>query len=451
MITKLVLKQNSQSSETGLTINCIEHLYNIIHDNPNLNVVNENSNYILGKIQLVGAYINQLEEIRNKYKDFTIVCNKEYIKFEDPEFEQLLLSRNIGNSEEGITIQDLANITDLIPIFFPNSNVNSTISYEYPLITKLSELKYFTGITPINWYNFGHRALGRDFYLSIPNLQKVVFPDNFIRYSVSYYSLSEYFYGLSKFFRQSSIERTEYYISKNNTYDLGILEKYYDVIFKNGIPEEIGSYELTNDIKSLPNFSSRFNIDSYIDNKLYGGSTYDPRYFKNNVLQYPEGILRIYDYLAQFVFYDIYYVFPISLLQLNLQDFASGNATAGETVTLIFKSPTPPEIVLTTKHEAGKFTYSLYSFDYIISNGYFYDLMKKNIFVKVYVPDSAYNNYNQNMPPFSYAYSENALSQFSNWSLYRMSELTEEEKTLCGITQEDIDRQPTIIQEGGEE
>lgn len=137
-MNKLIITQDTSRTEQSVPNSVIVTLYNIGKDD-DLNQsftegVDTTNNArpvstVSGSIRVSAAYSNQLEYIATKYPNLNITVDSEYIYFEDPEVERVLIAAGIGDGI-GIPIVDAAT-ANLGTTFKNNTDITSFNSFKY--------------------------------------------------------------------------------------------------------------------------------------------------------------------------------------------------------------------------------------------------------------------------------------------------------------------------------
>ena len=438
-LTKLVIKQNRDSTfyetfENNTTL--ISKIYET--------VVNCNNATITGNISVKGGYVQDIEYLNDRFKttSFNILYNYNYVRFEDPNFEQFLLSKGVGGEgATALTVDNLNSITDILTMFYDRSQTQSTYSF-----IKMNEFKYFTNINYRYFNSLCYLNSSSTKKILFPNLQEVTLPYN---YNPVGDDNSNYMYSNPLFllFGEGNKDKFKNIIIKYDYKEN--VEIKGDVYFYSNYNSPILNYNLRNTQSSGYCQSEYLNKTYYLDGCFYA-SIFTNSNSYNNVVQgiiYPDYIVNIYDnfnYITSLRFI----VFPTFLRQLNL--VGSFRNLSFSTIDLVFKSAWPPKIISTFIYNNRQRYNRILPIEEMENSdpNYASGLQHGNqITYNVYAPDNCIQLYN-NMIPFKFSSETNNTQinfNLQKWHLYPLSQLSAEKKLEYGITQEDIDREPLEI------
>ena len=457
-ITRLRLIQDDNTAETFETAALTEQLFQIAS-------ANGSDVQLKGYIYSGKVYEQTIEYLTKRFIDFHIVLNDNvvrYVKFDEPDLEALLISKGIGDGI-GLKVQDLSNSIEGYGFCRLGKQLNSNPPPTNPVqnIKKFNEFKYFTklanSINMVYWMSeqnytnyMAFNANGLTFaywnaFVYWPNLEEITLPYNF--------QLPMLYEGglprqLPILFMSLKLQKVYCDLKEGqDTFNtVGIFSGLISDYYPNMIPDIIktGCNEIT--YEYFYNYFKRGSVNLYPDKCIYGPMfSFNPNLTK---IIYPQSVKYTYDSIEWCPLLE-YVEYQQNLIEYNIQKMFYG--MSNKTITVVFKGATPPNVVSIYKTTStnGVYIHQVQAYDY--SNDYFSGAIYSSITVNVYVPDACMSVYQTNMFPFRQE-DDKANTKFANWNLLPLSQLAQTKYMSWGtVTQEDINRQPIIIQEGGEE
>lgn len=143
MSKHLYINQNPAVQET-VPSGTLSKIYNYINDSENpLDAISN----IIGNIHIRADYEDVYKYIKEKFPQFRIEIEKQWVNFKDKEVEKVLKEHNIDiDNDEGIDINELQNVKDISTWFKNNVDI---VSFPELKDTKVTELKIgaFDGCT----------------------------------------------------------------------------------------------------------------------------------------------------------------------------------------------------------------------------------------------------------------------------------------------------------------
>ena len=142
----LTIKQTTGSPENSSSPNLVEALYQLTKPDPMTGLPSADA-VLVGRIQVPAAYEDSVSFLNTQFSaansdngsDFqvTVLDNNYYIRFEDPNLLNWLISKNVLVDGDAITISQAGTITFSGHEFFKNSGVLSFDEYKY--FTKMNK------------------------------------------------------------------------------------------------------------------------------------------------------------------------------------------------------------------------------------------------------------------------------------------------------------------------
>lgn len=145
------VSQSTSSIET-VTKNLITKLYDLAFNAEEGDIISYQ-----GNIYSAAAYADEVKYLQDNFPNLVLNVPEsgQYIKFEDPEIERVLLANNIGDG------------TGVIKVIAGSANINK-IFQDNTTITSFPEFQYFTGMSNITEKAFSNCS----------NLQNIIIPNN---------------------------------------------------------------------------------------------------------------------------------------------------------------------------------------------------------------------------------------------------------------------------------